>query len=244
MTILLLAGTGEARRIATELARRGIPAVASLAGATRAPEPLPIPFRLGGFGSEDGFRAYLEEAGITAVIDATHPFACRITDRTARVCAETGLRYLRLDRPAWEPGPGDRWTQIQEEEDAARHLPVDATVFLATGRQTLDRFANLGTRRVYCRQIDPPDRPFPLKNGDYVIGRPPFSVDEEIALFRTLGVDALVVKNAGGAQSRPKLDAARALGLPVLMIVRPPGPAAETVPTVEATLDWAERQCG
>lgn len=244
MTLLLLAGTGEARRIAEGLADRGVDAVASLAGATRAPSPLPIPTRIGGFGGEDGFRAYLDAARITAILDATHPFAARITARSARIAKDFGLPCLCLDRPEWRAGPGDRWTIIAAEEEAVDHLPADATVFLATGRQTIGRFANLGARRVYCRQIDPSEGEFPLRNGRYIIGKPPFSTVEEIALFRELKIDALVVKNAGGALSRSKLDAARALGLPVLMIARPALPDVATVRDVAGALEWAEAQCG
>lgn len=243
MTLLLLAGTGEARLIAAGLAERGISAIASLAGATRDPAALPIPCRIGGFGGETGFRRFLEVENITAILDATHPFATRITVRTARIAAELGVPYLCLVRPEWRPGPGDRWIVIGSEGEAAAHLPAGATVFLATGRQTLARFDNLGDRRVYCRQIDSPEGKFPLKNGDYIIGKPPFSIEEEVALFRNLKIDALVVKNAGGKQSRAKLDAARKLGLPVLMIARPPMPEAPTVHDVVAALDWAEATC-
>ena len=98
MKVLLLAGTAEARELAARLADAGIPALASLAGATRRPEPLPLPTRVGGFGGAEGFRAVLRDEGITAVIDATHPFAARITARTARICAEDGLPCLHLIR--------------------------------------------------------------------------------------------------------------------------------------------------
>ena len=239
MTLLLLAGTGEARRIAWALADSGVPVVASLAGATRAPEPLPVPTRVGGFGGAAGFCAYLAEAGITAVIDATHPFASAISQRTARICAELRLPYLYVNRPAWVPGPADRWTAIAREEDAAKLIPPGATVFLATGRQTLERFAGLEGRRVICRQIDPPTAPFPFEGGEFCIGRPPFSVAREVALFTELGVEWLVVKNSGGSESRSKLDAAAELGLPVLMLKRPvPPEGAPQASTVAAVADW------
>lgn len=239
MTLLLLAGTGEAKRIADALAERKVDAIASLAGATRAPDALAIPTRSGGFGGAEGFARFLDTERITAVLDATHPFAHRITTRTAAICAERGLPYLNLRRPPWEPGPGDNWTEIVREEDAAELIPKGAVVFLGTGRQTLDRFANLEGRRVICRQIDPPDRPFPFPGGEYLIGRPPFPVDAERDLFKALEVDVLVVKNAGGTASATKLTAARQLGLPVLMIARPPLPAGVVhVETVRAALQW------
>ena len=238
MTVLLLAGTREAKALATQLANQGVPAVASLAGATRAPDDLGIPTRLGGFGGEAGFRAYLQNAGITRVVDATHPFAHRITARTARVCAEMGLLYLLLLRPEWKPEDEDRWTFIDREEEAAKYITPGQTVFLGTGRQTLEKFANLKGCEVICRQIDPPTGPFPFEGGRYLIGRPPFPVADEKALFQDLGVDWLVVKNAGGTLSKTKLTAARELGIPVLMINRPPPPEAEIVESVEAALDW------
>lgn len=236
MTLLILGGTGEGRRIAESL--RGRDAMISLAGATRTPDALPLPTRIGGFGGEDGFRAFLKEKGISAVLDATHPFANRITERTARVCAQAGLPYVQLLRPPWTPVAGDRWTEIAREEEAAVHIPEGATVFLGTGRQTLERFANLTGRTVICRQIDPPDGPFPFAGGRYLVGRPPFSVEDEVTLFAELKVDWLVVKNAGGAMSATKLTAARQLGLPVLMIGRPPAGDWAVVNTVDAALDW------
>lgn len=238
MTILLLAGTGDAKRIASKLAAENLKAIASLAGATRSPDLLEIPTRVGGFGGEQGFREYLISVGITAVIDATHPFAHRITQRTARVCADVGLPYLNYVRPAWVAQHGDNWIEIEQEQDAAQHVQAGQTVFLATGRQTLDRFSNLVGCRVICRQIDPQDRPFPFAGGEYLIGRPPFSVKAETDLFRALGVDWLIVKNAGGNASATKLSAARDLGIPVLMIQRPKSPNAPIVSNVDDVMAW------
>ena len=213
-----------------------------MAGATRSPEPLPIPTRIGGYGGAAGFREYLTQQGITRVLDATHPFADRMTQRTAQVCAEIGVPYLYYLRPGWTAQSGDNWTDIDREEDAARHITIGQTVFLGTGRQTLARFANLEGCRVICRQIDPPSTPFPFEGGEYLIGRPPFPVEREKELFRALGVDWIVVKNAGGNLSATKLTAARELALPVLMIKRPAPPDAPMVSDVAAALDWAAQR--
>lgn len=240
MKILLLAGTGEARRIARALATCGLEAVASLAGATRQPEPLALPTRIGGFGGEAGFRAYLADEGITAVLDATHPFAQRITERAARICAELGLAYLQVLRPAWERRSGEHWTEISTPAQAGAHIAKGATVFLATGRQSLAQFSGLEGRRVLLRVIDPPIEPFPFEGGEYVIGRPPFSVAREKALFEALQVDWLVVKNSGGEGGRAKLDAARALGIAVMVIARPALPDAPRVGSVGQAVEWAK----
>lgn len=238
MTLLLLGGTGDAKRIATRLVEQGVDLVVSLAGATRSPDKMPAETRIGGFGGAQGFEAYVDQAKITAVLDATHPYAARITDRTATICGVRGIRHAIFVREPWVPKDGDRWTMIDQEEHAARHITRGQTVFLGTGRQTLERFANLEGCRVICRQIDPPSKPFPFEGGEYLIGRPPFSTVDERNLFRRLDIDWLVVKNAGGQQSITKLLAARELGIPVLMIKRPPIPDATTVSTVDEAVAW------
>ena len=240
MTLLLLAGTGEAIAIAQALRASPLPVVASLAGATRVPRELAVPTRVGGFGGDKGFRAYLGEAGITAVLDATHPFAARVSLRSARICHEEDLPYCQLLRPQWQPQAGDRWVMIDCEEAAAVHIAPGSTVFLATGRQSLDRFTNLGACRLICRQIDPPDREFPFANGEFLVGRPPFSVEVEVGLFRELKIDWLIVKNAGGEAPRSKLVAARQLGVRVAMIKRPEQPEGQKVTSVQAALDWVK----
>lgn len=237
--ILLLAGTSEARRLARALAGRGVPAIASLAGATREPAPLALSTRHGGFGGAEGFASFLDAERIAAVIDATHPFAARITARTHRVCAERNLPLLRLERPGWAPGPGDRWTYLADEGEVKRLIPEDATVFLATGRQSLPAWKGLRARAVHLRAIDPPEGPLPFQ-GSVVVARPPFDLAAEIALFARLGVTHLVVKDSGSAEARTKLDAARDVGVEVLLLRRPPSPPGlAAVETVEEALAWA-----
>lgn len=238
MRLLLLAGTAEARQVARALAREPrVSTIASLAGATRTPEPLGIPTRIGGFGDRDGFRDWLVRARIGAVLDATHPFAASMSHRAAEVSGDLGLPYMLFLRPAWTPEPDDDWVFLNEEAEAARHIPEGARVFLATGSKRLDRFHGLAGRRVWLRQVDPPTAPFPFAEGGVIHGRPPFSLAEEERLFSDLGIDWLVVRNSGGG-SRAKLDAARNLGISVAMIRRPMQPEAPRVTTVAAALAW------
>ena len=237
--ILVLAGTSEARKVCAGLSDRGVPVLASLSGATRAPKSIGVETRVGGFGGREQQASFLRHNNVTAVIDASHPFAASISKRSHDICRELDLPYLHLLRREWSPIAGDQWTQIDSGEEAADFIPPNATVFLGTGRQTLDEFSNLAGRDVICRQIDPPEAAFPFEGGRYLVGRPPFSVADETTLFRDLGVDVLVVKNAGGAASATKLTAARALGIPVLMIRRPAPPnGAKIVETPEEAIKW------
>lgn len=242
MRLLLLAGTVEARQLARVLATEPkVSAVASLAGSTRTPVSLGLPTRIGGFGDHDAFIRYLQSERIAAVLDVTHPFADRMSHRTAEVCKGLDIPRMQFLRSPWLPGKGDDWTFLNTGEDAAKHIQEGSVVFLATGPQTLDRFANLTGRQLICRRIDPPTRPFPFDNGAYLVGRPPFSVTQEMALLHNLGVDWLVVKNSGGATSRSKLDAARDLGIKVALIRRPRQPEGPKVQTVAQALSWIRR---
>ena len=239
MRVLLLGGTAEARDLAGRIAGRpDIHLTVSLAGETRAAQVGDIDTRIGGFGSAAAFRGYLSAHAIERIVDATHPFAARISKRTAEIAAEMNVPYLQLMRPPWEPGPSDDWTAIPDEEAASAHVEPGDRVFLATGRKTLERFSNLRADHIWCRQIDPPEGPFPFPKGEFIVGRPPFTVEEEVLLFRKLGIDWLIVKNAGGDASRSKLDAAREIGLKVLMIDRPPPLEAPRVETVAQVMRW------
>lgn len=242
MRLLLLAGSGEARELAAELATRpGLAVTASLACGARGEPDLPVPTRIGGFGGGSAFADWLTAERIDAVLDATHPFAGHITRRTARICRARGMPHLALVRPGWIAGPGDRWTEIARPEDAAEHVAPGAIVFVASGRDTLPGLANLADRRLICRQIGRAAGPFPYPNGRFLPGRPPFSVADEARLFAELGVDVLLVKNAGGIASATKLAAARQLDLPVLMIRRPALPDCDRAGTVAEALDWVDR---
>jgi len=238
MKLLLLGGSGEARDIAECLATQSIPAVLSLSGNARILPGEELPNRVGGFGGEAGFRAYLAREGITAVLDATHPFANTISHRTARICAELDLPYCQVLRPPWTPAPGERWICIDRPEEAAQHIPEGATVFMATGRDTLERFSNLAGRRVICRQIVRHEGPFPFAGGRFLFGDPPFSVGDERALFKSLRVEWLILKNAGGVAPRTKVTAAGELGIPTILLNRPAPPDAYRVETVAAALEW------
>ncbi|MEM9583213.1 MAG: cobalt-precorrin-6A reductase [Pseudomonadota bacterium] len=238
MKILLLAGTGEANQLARVLVAAGHDVTASLAGATRAPRDLGCETRIGGFGGDDGFCEWLDTHQPDLVLDATHPFAARISRRSARICATRRLDYLQLLRPPWVPDGTKQQYEVADVAAARQSVRKGARVFLATGRQTLMEFSDFQDCELICRQIDPPDGPFPFENGRYLIGRPPFTVEDEKALFALLGIDVLIVKNAGGAASYSKIEAAADLKIPVIMLKRPDQPDAPRVSSVDDVIAW------
>ncbi|MCH8036524.1 MAG: cobalt-precorrin-6A reductase, partial [Proteobacteria bacterium] len=177
------------------------------------------------------------------LVDATHPFAARISRNAAQACAAAGVPRLVLTRSPWTARDGDRWTPVPDAEAAAAALPgLGARVFLTIGRQELAAFAGLDDIWFLVRLVEPPEDPLPLHDCHLVLGRGPFSLERETALLRAHGIEAVVSKNSGGAGTYAKIEAARALDLPVVMVARPARPEGETVETVAAALAWLERR--
>jgi precorrin-6A/cobalt-precorrin-6A reductase len=241
--LLILGGTTEASALARLVAARGLDAVLSYAGRTERPRPQPVPCRVGGFGGVDGLTDWLRRHRITHVVDATHPFADRMSGHAAAACAAAGVPLVALTRPAWEPGPGDRWRRVASVAAAARTLAETEPprrVFLAIGRQHVDAFAAAPRHRYLLRFVDGPQAVPSLPQHAVIVARGPFTVDGDAALLTAHGIDLVVSKNSGGSGARAKIDAARRLRLSVLMIDRPAAPAAPAVGDPEAVLDWLD----
>ncbi|MHC0052764.1 cobalt-precorrin-6A reductase [Actibacterium sp. D379-3] len=237
--ILVLGGTTEASALARALAKAGADAVFSYAGRTHAPMPQPLPTRVGGFGGVAGLVRFLRENAITHVVDATHPFAAQMSTHAVVACAQTGVALCALERAPWQAGSGDRWTSVPDIPAAARALPRHpARVFLSIGRQHLAAFSERPEHFYLLRLVDPPETPVPLPRNTVVIARGPFTAHEDRALMARHGIEAIVAKNAGGSGARAKLGAARMLGLPVILIDRPPVPARMVFSQVAGVLGW------
>ncbi|MGY1615212.1 cobalt-precorrin-6A reductase [Geodermatophilus sp. SYSU D00691] len=235
--VLLLGGTAEARRLAEALTADGVDVLSSLAGRTADPLLPPGEVRIGGFGGAEGLAEWLRANPVRALVDATHPFATAITQHAARAAAGTGTPHLRLQRPGWHEQPGDDWRRVDSLEEAAEAVAGFARVFLTTGRTGLGAFAGL-TQEVLVRSVDPPEPPLPGRT-TVVLERGPFSVEDELALMREHGVDVVVTKDSGGHLTEAKLTAARELGIPVVVVNRPPLPAGtDVVETVADALAW------
>ncbi|MEV8593799.1 cobalt-precorrin-6A reductase [Streptomyces sp. NPDC052012] len=237
--VLILGGTTEARELAAELASRpGTKVTTSLAGRVTRPGEVAGEVRVGGFGGAQGLADWLRAQGVCAVVDATHPFAEQITGNAARAADLTGLPLVVLRRPGWRPGPGDVWHPVPSLDAAADLLPrLGRRVFLTTGRLGLAAFAHLTELHFVVRSVEPPEPPVP-PHAHALLARGPFTLADETALLRDHGIDVLVTKDSGGSATSPKLTAARALGLPVVLVRRPPLPRGVcAVPDVATALD-------
>lgn len=237
--MLVLAGTTEATTLARHLDGRGVDVTSSLAGVTSAPMDRPGGVRRGGFGGVNGLVEHLSRERVDAVVDATHPFAAVMPFHAAAACDALGVPGCRLLRPPWAAVDGDRWIHVEDMDQAAAALDGIGVqrVFLAIGRQQLEPFRRCSKQTFVVRSIEPPDVTLPGMTS--ILDRGPFDVPGERALLECHGVDAVVAKNAGGSATEAKLVAARELGIPVVLVARPPQPAGvDVVEDVDGAVAW------
>ena len=221
------------------MAQAGLSATLSYAGRVARPRAQPIPLRVGGFGGPEGLAGYLAAQGVTHLVDATHPFAAQMSRNAVAAAAQAGIPLAALTRPPWAPGPGDRWQRVADIPGAVAVLAVPPRrVMLAVGRMHLAAFAAQPQHRYLLRLVDRPEGALPLPDAEVVVDRGPFTEAGDRALMARHGIELVVAKNAGGDGARAKIDAARALGLPVLMIDRPALPPRTELATPRAVLDW------
>jgi precorrin-6A/cobalt-precorrin-6A reductase len=221
-TILILGGTREAAEIAARLAASGkARIVTSLAGRTREPKPLAGETRIGGFGGADGLAAYLQDNAVDLVIDATHPFAGTISANARQAAERCAIPLLSLTRPTWESVEGDRWETVATIADAVTAIPEDATVLLALGRQHIAPFADRVDVTFVIRMVEEPESALPFARAVLILGKPDLDAEAEEAMLVGHGIDMIVCRNSGGRGAYAKIEAARRLGLPVIMIDRP-----------------------
>lgn len=244
MRVLILGGTAEARALAAALSSLPqVRLISSLAGRVADPLLPAGPVRIGGFGGPDGLAEWLrvqrvEGQRIEAVVDATHPFAATISRSAAQAADVTGTPVLALRRPGWTQRPGDDWHRQPSTAAAAEALAgLAERVFLTTGRTDLAPFAGLDRHWFLIRSIEQPSPPLPARH-QLVLARGPFTVADERALMAEHRIGLLVTKDSGGPLTVAKLVAARELGLPVLLIDRPPVPDVPAVATVEQAVAW------
>jgi precorrin-6A/cobalt-precorrin-6A reductase len=240
LRVLILGGTTEASALAKLLVGDArVDPILSLAGRTTEPRPQPIKTRRDGFGGIDGLVRYLRGEKIAAVIDATHPYADQMSAHAVAACATTKIPLASLVRPPWSETAGDRWQSVPDTGAAARVLgQTPRRVFLSLGRQELHVFATASQHNYVARVIEPPDGGALPPDLKIIQARGPFDLAAETRLLADEKIDVLISKNAGGGATYAKIEAARTLGLPVVMVARPDKPRGHVVASAEEAVAW------
>ena len=250
--VLVLGGTTEASTLCRQLTDTDpvCHAVLSLAGATSQPHLPDMATRIGGFGGVEGLLHWLRHNDIAAVVDATHPFAAQMSQHAAVACARAGVPLLRLERPGWVPTPQDQWQVVPSITDAARTLAhasqwnsTPQSVFLTTGRKETRPFLAAPQHHYLFRSIEQPDPADLPPDTRVILARGPFDLNDELDLMQEQKVTVLVTKNSGGTATHAKLEAARIMGIPVIMIARPAPQNTPHAPNVAQAVAWLRDQC-
>lgn len=241
--LLVLGGTGEARAIVDEVVGKykDVEVFYSIAGLTENPIlPEGAELLRGGFGGEEGLESFIVDRKISAVINATHPFATVMTRRIYDIANRLGIPLLRVEREVWEPEEGDNWSEVQDMESASFYVPrFGSRCMLSIGSRYLELFSRWTRVFFLIRLLDTPSVPqLPLENYGTIVSRDILGVEEEVEILRKYEIDILVTRNSGGASTASRLLAARELGLPVIMLKRPPSLGGETAGNFQELMDW------
>ena len=214
--ILLLGGVTEALAIARTL---GPEHIYSLAGVGRVPTDLTCHVRVGGYGGAEGLAKFVRDEGISLILDATHPYAAQISRNAAEAAQLSGVPCWALRRPAWHPQAGDDWREVSDWTSLIEALKPFKRPLFTLGREPLQHLDEIPPEQFWTlRALDV----YPGNERCEVIGaRGPFLIEDERVLFERRGIDVLISKNSGSTATEPKLEVARELGVPVLVLKRP-----------------------
>ena len=235
----MLGGTTEASQLARTFAAAGVRAVFSYAGRTICPLAQPLAQRVGGFGGVEGLIAYIKAEQITHVVDATHPFAARMSGNAVAACLASRTPLCALERAPWSAQPGDNWQLVPDIDAAVAALPdAPQRVFLAIGKQNLTQFAAKPRHFYLLRLVDVPTTPLPLPNAHAIIARGPIAETDDLTLLKDYRITTIIAKNAGGSGVEAKLTAARTLQIPVILIDRPQLPPRQIFADTDGVMGW------
>ena len=247
MTLLILGGTGDARRLAQALIKsaklsvRPLEIIYTLAGLVRCPQ-LECETVSGGFTQFGGLASYIRERKIDVLIDCTHPYALVMSRAAVSAAAETGIACWRLERPAWQPQPGDDWRMFNGWDELLAQASHYRSVFITSGQlpaSVLEHFGNIKSGPCSNTATEEPQKQL-LRTAvaaehelpssmQWLKAIGPFELEGELALMKEQRIDCLISKNSGGQATEAKLTAARMLGIPVLMLARLPLPTCDRV---------------
>jgi len=255
--LLILGGTREAYQLAENLDKQlhleNLIFISSLAGSTKKPNIPEGKFRTGGFGGLTGLKNFLVKEEISLLLDATHPFAENMSKNALLASSDLGLPFLVLNRPPWVKHSKDQWIEVSSVENAVKYLKnvekktgslfSTGSIFLTTGNKELWLFQNSLNYHFLVRTVEEPELVSEWPQATFLKDRGPYTLENEIKLLKKHKISMLVAKNSGGISTYAKIEAARHMKIPVLMVRRPEMITAKSCQTVNEAVDWVNLHC-
>ena len=239
-TILLLGDTVEAEALAEALTE----ALQKQPGCRLLRQQEMAAADLARLATVDDFAAFLQGSPVELVVNAANPYDAGFSDRISAAATAAGRRFLRLMRPAWLRDQLDSWIDVASVAAAADICRwYGKRILITLGESDLAPFAGNDRCHFVVRLPAAPEASLELAHHDLIIGRGPFAWIDERRLMMEQQIDLLVSRNIGGLDSYAKIDVARDLAIPVVMISRPaqpPGPLQPGAETVAQAVDWIE----
>lgn len=249
--IFIFSGTTEGRELAQLLASNGVEVhvrVATEYGAEVMEPDANIDVKVGSCGGAEGIARVIEENGFTLVVDATHPYATRISEHIREGCEASGTEYIRLSRSASFDGSSDV-IEVASVKDAVDYLiGTEGPILAATGSNEILEYTRIPDyrERVTARVLS--TRPSMLKCLDagfegknLVCAQGPFSEEANHALLVQIGARYMVTKDSGTVGGfEDKLNAARRAGARIILVKRPDDSGL----TFDGTVDLLSERLG
>jgi precorrin-6A/cobalt-precorrin-6A reductase len=230
MKLLLLGGTADGRCLAEALHQHNIDVIYSIAGLVRIPQ-VACNIVSGGFTQFGGLADFIETEKITAILDATHPYAQNMSVNAVNAAKACHIPCWRFHRQEWQVQGGDDWQFVSHWQAALPLLVGKKSVLLSAGQLEQKFIDSLGSnsqqQQLLRTAVQPKTILPPTMQWVKAIG--PFAYENEFALMQNHKTDVLVSKNSGGDSTVAKLKAARMLTIPVIMLKRPELPNADTL---------------
>lgn len=221
MKLLVIGGTSDGRKLASELHCLGFSVTYSIAGLVRKTK-LPCAVISGGFTQFGGLKQYVIENNITHLIDGTHPFAEKMSNTIAKVSAELNIESVRFHRLPWQKTDRDQWVEVNGWADVLDEVSTHKSVFITAGQVTQSVIDALASQipHLLLRTAMPVNINLP-SNVTWIKAIGPFELETEQALIKAHHIDAIISKNSGGESTYAKMQAAAGANICVYQFKRP-----------------------
>ncbi|MEW9699107.1 precorrin-6A reductase [Paenibacillus sp. SI8] len=250
--ILVLAGTSDARELALHIRSVGFTVLTTVVteSAAKSMEAEQLPVLTGRLTVTD-MQELIRDRKISAVVDATHPFAEEASKNAMAASQQAEVPYVRFERQSLSIEQSALVTTVDDYKQAAElAAEKKGSIMLTTGSKTLkifaDRLIGLPDTTLIARMLPRKDNmekceELGIDQKNIVAMQGPFSKELNKALYEHYKVTLMITKESGkvGAVDE-KLEAALEMGIPSIVIGRPALEYGNLYSDYEGVLDYIQ----